>query len=154
MSGSGSLFGHRPRWESIDGERLLQLALLALADKRSDDRVLVTYLHRQAHQLRKRCPGTARDLTALLAGTPTASLDPLPRGGRCPAGLCESRELVESRTDPHSTRDLTDSARWYCHYCQQPVCMSCQTTPLDQPLAFCDPCGQAEADGRAEAGYL
>lgn len=65
--------------------------------------------------------------------------------GRC-RDVCESTERAMRRANPKLGFDLADSAMTTCYHCRHPVCLSCQTAPVDTDLAVCDPCGELDAE--------
>ena len=62
--------------------------------------------------------------------------------GRCAEG-CESIERAMDRANPRLFLDLADSALTTCFGCGEPVCIQCQSAPVEEDLAFCGTCEQA-----------
>ena len=60
--------------------------------------------------------------------------------GRC-VGDCESTEQAMKRANPRLWFDLADSASAYCYHCGEPVCIACQTAPVEASPSICLRCG-------------
>ena len=56
-------------------------------------------------------------------------------------GQCESTDRARRNANPGLFFDLADSAAMYCYHCDQEVCTSCQTNPIDRSPGVCDYCG-------------